>query len=656
MREKIKDVFLQMENVKHIIMNVQKHLKMNVTIIYHKIVKRNAIGIQVAKKRIESVRTDSNGQYSGNSYCYKLKADDNDQVCILDEGNCKSVYRSCDKGNGDKTKCEGIKPLMDYFSYYAFNPTKYCSYSSSNCEQKTKNCNKYIKETGKDYCTSLVADNKSKKCVYDSDKDECREQYTSCSSYSSDDSVTTPKPEDCKKIDLSGAPYTKCEYEGNQCTEKQKDCNDIKDKETCNRYKYNFPKKYCLFLESNNTCVNSFETCEDYNTNTNQNDCELIQPHYSSYPDYSYTYKCIFNANDNSCKRQKITCEDYQGNNENECITITYNLDDKDKYSCKMIDGKCKKEYSFCSNYEGTDKAKCEAIRVDPHKCKFNTEDNECYEEDGTCNEYKGTDPYTCSYYYHSNDENKHCILVNGKCVEKEYYYYCSDYEGTNKDVCQSIIPVNGGTKKCVYTNKGCQEQNKVCEDARDESECTNDLVLDSNKKQCVFINNACKEQFKDCETYNKENSIEQEECESIILNYNSYGSNSYKYRCKYTAPTTNGGKGTCTQVERNCGDFDVELIRKQCSSITPTDYLKKCTYNSNDQSCSIKEKTCFEMSYYSNPSEEYCNKFTASSSNKICVAGINGCIEVEKEKNSNNSSFELKLSQMVFILLYLLF
>ena len=106
--------------------------------------------------------TDSNGQYSGNSYCYKLKADDNDQVCILDEGNCKSVYRSCDKGNGDKTKCEGIKPLMDYFSYYAFNPTKYCSYSSSNCEQKTKNCNKYIKETGKDYCTSLVADNKSK--------------------------------------------------------------------------------------------------------------------------------------------------------------------------------------------------------------------------------------------------------------------------------------------------------------------------------------------------------------------------------------------------------------------------------------------------------------------------------------------------------------
>ena len=143
--------------------------------------------------------TDINGRHAGNQYCYQLKADDdNDQVCILDEGNCKSVYKSCDKGNGDEQKCNGIKPLNDYF---AFNSNKYCSYSASNCIEKAKNCNQYIKGTGSQYCTSLEAENKSKKCVYDSDKDECREQYTSCSSYSSDDSVTTPNPEDCKKIE-----------------------------------------------------------------------------------------------------------------------------------------------------------------------------------------------------------------------------------------------------------------------------------------------------------------------------------------------------------------------------------------------------------------------------------------------------------------------
>ena len=285
--------------------------------------------------------TDSKGPHAGNQYCYQLKADDNDQVCILDEGNCKSVYKSCDKGNGDENKCNGIKPLNDYFYYLTFNSNKYCSYSANNCIEKAKNCNQYIKGTGSQYCTSLEAENKSKKCVYDVEKDECTEQYT---------------------------------------------------------------------------------TCEEYKTNPNQNDCELIQPNYYDF----YTYKCIFNTADKSCERQKMTCEDYQGNDEDKCLKISYNLDDRDTYSCKMIDGKCKKEYRYCDDYTGTDKAKCEAIRVDPFKCVYDTKDKECYQEYGTCNEYKGTDPTICSYY-DSNDENKRCILVNGKCVEKEYYYYCSE-------------------------------------------------------------------------------------------------------------------------------------------------------------------------------------------------------------------------------------
>lgn len=51
--EQIKNVFLQNENSKCIIMTVQKHLKINATIKYNKIIKRNVNGIQVAKKRIE---------------------------------------------------------------------------------------------------------------------------------------------------------------------------------------------------------------------------------------------------------------------------------------------------------------------------------------------------------------------------------------------------------------------------------------------------------------------------------------------------------------------------------------------------------------------------------------------------------------------------
>jgi hypothetical protein len=81
------------------------------------------------------------------------------------------------------------------------------------------------------------------------------------------------------------------------------------------------------------------------------------------------------NVADKSCERQKMTCEDYQGNDEDECLKISYNLDDRDTYSCRMIDGKCKKEYRYCSDYRGTDKAKCEAIRVDPFKCVYDTKD-----------------------------------------------------------------------------------------------------------------------------------------------------------------------------------------------------------------------------------------------------------------------------------------
>ena len=129
------------------------------------------------------------------------------------------------------------------------------------------------------------------------------EQYTTCTSYSSDTSLTTLNSDNGRKINtihVYGAPYIKRELEGNQSKR-----NDIKDKKTCNEYNYYVSTKYSLFLEGNNTCVHSFKICEEYNTNTNQNECELIHPIYSSYPEYLYTFKCIFNADDKSCKKQK---------------------------------------------------------------------------------------------------------------------------------------------------------------------------------------------------------------------------------------------------------------------------------------------------------------------------------------------------------------
>ena len=587
-------------------------------------------------------------------YCYKLKVDDSNQVCVKDEQNCKAVDKSCANGNGDQAKCQEIKPLANYGYYYKYDDLKYCSYSSDTCSEETKKCNQYIKGSGSISCEGLAAENPKKKCVYNSEKDECTEQYTTCSSYTEDTSITNHIAEDCKiikPINRFNSEYEKCEFERSQCISKPKDCNEIKDKEICNQYKDYGYGKYCLFLESNNTCVNSFGTCEEYKTNVNKNDCELIKPQYLG----PYTYKCIFNEEDQTCKKEKMACEDYKGQDPASCSSLSSNLDSY-FYECKFIDGICKKEYRSCSDYQGNNKAECEAIRDDPYKCVYNTKYNQCYQETGTCNEYTGKDPIICSSYY-SKNENKRCVLVNNKCIEKEYYYSCSDYEGTNIEICESIT-LSEKSKKCVYTNKGCEEQNKVCEDAKDESECANIDVSDPNKKHCVFINNECKELFKNCEIYNAENTITPEECESIILN-EKYNTNSYKFRCKYTPPVTTGGKGTCTEVSRNCEEFSTELIKDLCTFITPTDYLlKKCVYNDDDQSCTQKIRTCAEKSYDPNASDEYCKQFSVSSSDKLCVASVNGCTEIEKENNSNNSnsSYELKLSKMAFILLYLLF
>ena len=110
--------------------------------------------------------------------------------------------------------------------------------------------------------------------------------------------------------------------------------------------------------------------------------------------------------------------------------------------------------------------------------------------------------------------------------------------------------------------------------------------------------------------------------------------------------------------VLRTIIENGLKYIDNNLEETMPDYLLKKCVYNNDDQSCTQKIRTCAEKSYDSNASDEYCKQFSVSSSDKLCVAGVNGCVEIEKENNSNNSnsSYELKLSKMVFILLYLLF
>ena len=103
---------------------------------------------------------------------------------------------------------------------------------------------------------------------------------------------------------------------------------------------------------------------------------------------------------------------------------------------------------------------------------------------------------------------------------------------------------------------------------------------------------------------------VDEEECESIVLN-DKYSSDSYKYRYKYTATVTNEGKRTCTEIQRNCEEFNTELTRDKWTSIPLMDYLvKKCIYNNNDQSCTPKARTCSEIYIISNQAKNVVNDF----------------------------------------------
>ena len=247
-----------------------------------------------------------------------------------------------------------------------------------------------------------------------------------------------------------------------------------------------------------------------------------------------------------------------------------------------------------------------------------------------------------------TQENDKTCSIVNGKCIETLTLNYCSDYKGTNKEECESIQPhYNDGSRnnlvdpssKCVFATEGCIKESKKCGDAKTELECTY-IIPSDNKKQCSFVNNACVEQYKTCQLYddNEEAAkFSQTGCESIIFNE---ASNPFtQYKCKYTAPTAEGAKGTCERVARSCSEFKAELIKNQCTSIAISDISKKCVFNSNDSTCSLIGKTCLELNSVTltDPTadlEQICKNAATSSSEKNCSVkdDDSGCEEIDKE------------------------
>ena len=269
-----------------------------------------------------------------------------------------------------------------------------------------------------------------------------------------------------------------------------------------------------------------------------------------------------------------------------------------------------------------------------------------CITIDKICSNYLGNDEEECTNKYIASDFINKCAFINNTCIDFQYKN-CSDYRGTSKEICESIRPyyfegiydenqVDPNSRCVYYVDKGCKRESSKCFEATTENDCLN-IKLSDSKKMCVFINNQCKEQYASCELYQtNEDTIDQSGCESIVFPLE---------KCVYTAPDTDGQKGTCTTRKRYSCEFKTELLNQFCSSIILTDKSKYCSFSNNV--CSENTKYCLNVT--EGATDEICNSLKVSYQTNKCVKNDDKCEEI------NSFGRKLYLGNLLLVLFWLL-
>ena len=569
--------------------------------------------------------------------CSNLKIDSSTlsssmYTCGYFEGECTEYLKSCEVGNGDKAVCELIKPLNDQRT--AVDELSKCTYSGTKCSKEEKKCLEFADRINNpSNCGLLKTSNDNKMCMSGFSTNSylhfCKEEYITCDSYNKD--ITDSKKRDSKSCEdiIPKDPKTKefdyhseCYLDSDKnCVIRKKECSQLRSS-ICNEHTFDDSSKSnkrCLYTDDDE-CKEIYKKCSDYNTleeaQRNKKDCEIIESTEESNP---FLFKCVFDSNKKECTKEKKDCSDYKGYDSDECTLLTTNLDNKHK--CVMINSVCTKQEKTCTDYEGSTKADCEAIINEKinYKCVFNSE-NHCVEEQRPCDEYTGSTESECASFKPSVSGNRCSIGLNGKC--QEIYNDCEDYKGTNSETCKNIQR-NDITYKCVFDGT-CKNEKKLCSDAKYKTECNSITPTDTTNKQCAFIfyNNyyQCVEQYKTCELYESKvtSGKNQNDCESIILKSNA------NKKCQFD-------NSRCTTANKGCKDlFAPTQTLQECSVLSSTynNNKENCIFDSSNLSCSIKDKTCLEMTYLTGATEDDCKNAATSSSNKVCTVNAlkTGC------------------------------
>ena len=572
---------------------------------------------------VEEARECSNEVFKYNeTLCPTLTPVNTKKACVFKSGECKEDWIKCENYDGsNQEECENI--LTYDTQSKTFNNLVKCVYDATKdvkCETKPKLCEDYIKGSnlGEETCLSYQAeDPNQKRCLYDSNEDECYEEFLTCALYNSlADNLKTK--ENCEKIILKDLSK-KCIFNevNKQCSQVDKVCSDYKvgqTEEFCTSIIFDNLNNHCQF--SGTKCIEKYNRCEDYK-GTNKKICEtIVLPHTT----------CILRK-DQKCEESKLKCSE-AGSSEAMCKFAKASSDDKE---CIFYEGNCFENYKKCE-YAGY--SECADVKqFDGKACIYDSELEKCKQTYKKCNQAMNeTECKMMAKTGVSDPDIKRCIYIGGTtsfCVEK--FIYCSELRSGTQNECKSITPYDREigeyidiSSECELDSTktyGCERIPLECNTATTSVQCksiSEELNKNNPLKYCAFIGTSCEEHYISCDAYNEEES-HTEACTNIKPR---------NYLTQSCVEETVGGVTKCVEKPKDCDSLVIDNLQSLCTNIDPS-----CSYDNGI--CTKTEKSCNQIifSSISDSNMAYCNSIKLNDENKICNITKNkmACEEVDK-------------------------
>ena len=185
--------------------------------------------------------------------------------CVFENNKCIQKARDCKEARSD-LECKGIKPDNNY---------KECIYHNGECIEQYKDCKYYSeneKEVMKSVCESIILDDKTYKCIFDSSNKKCQKEKKICSDFNTKDF----EEQLCMSLS-SSFWYSKCSYTNSVCSQFNKTCFELEGdilptEEVCSNAPTSDPKNKICKLKGAGSGCQEVDKSSSQSVNENNND------------------------------------------------------------------------------------------------------------------------------------------------------------------------------------------------------------------------------------------------------------------------------------------------------------------------------------------------------------------------------------------------